>query len=413
MSDKKQSNSQENKSELATAKEELKDAKQELKDAEDKLATAESKLKDAKQELKDAKQVNDQFDIDTAKQSVKNALSGVKHALSGVTRCEEATKDAQDRVKKLLARARSLPRDTSGKDHSDVSQSNASSATLQAMSFLNKYVMSTGDVTVRGVALQDIIGDTLHTTKSFEEALELSTDEGFSQEPLIDFTTLSNSETTFQNQVLNPFLQKQGIIHTDTSNQSEGERAPAFKIAKSVIVDEVVTNVYTNSGKPDGGHDPRGPITAEIKTKPKGRVLQQALERLYAMKEVNGFLKKAFAFAVSGTTTSTDAYLLTFTRTWDPDQCRFTELTDILPIHHTRVGTKWVELRESCKKPEFFLTDDGMVAIPLLVRAGIQPMFWRIQLCSSSMSSVYTCHRVKRALRDFLFVFWRTSLRTT
>jgi uncharacterized protein (DUF3084 family) len=91
MSDKKQSNSQENKSELATAKEELATAKQELKDAK-------QEVKDAKQELATARAENNEFDIGIAKESVSIALSGVG-------RCEEATRVAQDRVNVLVVRA--------------------------------------------------------------------------------------------------------------------------------------------------------------------------------------------------------------------------------------------------------------------------------------------------------------------
>jgi hypothetical protein len=196
--------------ELATAKDELATAKDELVTANDKLATAYERLDRVEKQGSELAQMG----VRVAIKGVDLAQTGVDLAQTGVRAALERVKSCQEVLARARVRAFSLPRNISRMDRLDLSQDNATSATLEAMNFLTTYFMSTGDVTVRGVALQDIIGDTLGT-KSFEKALELSADEGFSQEPLIDFTTLSNSETAFQNQVLNPFLQKQGIIHTD------------------------------------------------------------------------------------------------------------------------------------------------------------------------------------------------------
>ena len=240
--------------------------------------------------------------------------------------------------------------------------------------------------------LQSRIQDSQVSTQDFSALLRKRL--GISMEEIagggldeLNFLNLrTESETAFQQVHLRDnFFNVESAKALDLSNATAN--GPFFKPATKVDGDH---SVSAKAGNPDGT-SVVAPMDLEIKSdsvdsdklaKIDYEVLKQAVERVSMRMRNQGFLKMAFAFAVTGRS----AWFLFVQRAEPLDKP--TLWADRVP--HRDVGNMWISITQLAgHRPGFFLSDDGAAICNAMNKIGVTTWCCRVKALAQSQSIVY------------------------
>lgn len=207
----------------------------------------------------------------------------------------------------------------------------------------------------------------------------------------LEFLNLRNeSETTFKNHHLQEFFfgnpDAEALdLSTATMN------GPFFKPATAVD-DGYNVIVSAKTAKPDGTSKV-APMDLEIKSdfhskdsdnlaKIDYEVLKQAVERVSMRMDNQGFLRVAYAFAVTGRS----AWFLNVKRRHPTEK----PLLWVYRVQHSDGGDLWMRITRLAKQyPHFFLSGDGAAIDTAMKKIGVTTWCCRVKALAQSQSVVY------------------------
>ena len=205
----------------------------------------------------------------------------------------------------------------------------------------------------------------------------------------LDFRILrQEGETSFQNGHFQKYFFNVEAAKALDLSKSTAVDGPFLKPATTVDGEGYVVSALT--AKPDGTSTVV-PMDIEIKSDTSNsdnlasvdyEVLQQAVERVTMRMRNQGYLKMAFAFAVTGRS----AWYLMVER---PEMLKKAKLW-VDRVDHDAVGDLWMHLTKLAEREAgFFFSEDGFGICDAIRKIGVKPCCCRVKALAKSQSGVY------------------------